>query len=87
MDNQKLFIKFSNEDVAVGSWLFPLNVHKIHDQRFLDSYKCSEDSIVLHNVKVRAIYLVKIQAPDFMGTLYNNTKQDSCFCRSLPARH
>ena len=39
---------FVNEDVSVGTWLAPLDVKKIHDERFRMYGECKEEHIILH---------------------------------------
>lgn len=49
--NAALLQRFSSEDISVGAWLGPLNIHRIHDPRFDTEYVsrgCSNSYIVTH---------------------------------------
>ena len=48
VDNSDKFKMFVNEDVSVWTWLAPLDVNKIHDERFRMYGECKEEYIVLH---------------------------------------
>lgn len=57
---------YSNEDVAVSSWLAPYNIERIHDLRFdtqADSHGCMRPFIVAHKIPVNKMreYFISLQ--------------------------
>ncbi|XP_064642535.1 beta-1,3-galactosyltransferase 6-like [Lineus longissimus] len=53
--NQKYFKKYKSEDVSIGAWLGPLEITKLHDQRFDTEYKtrgCSNDLLLAHKQSI-----------------------------------
>ena len=59
--NSDILIKFKNEDVSVGTWLAPLDIHRIHDSgfRLYSKWKenlsenCTENVFLLNPVPLR----------------------------------
>lgn len=50
---------YNNEDVTVGSWLAPFNLHRKHDIRFdveSLSHGCNNQYIITHKERVRSLY-------------------------------
>ena len=48
IQNSDKLIMFTNEDVAIGTWLAPLEINRVHDDSFRMSGDCNEKHIVLH---------------------------------------
>ena len=49
--NSELLTLYNSEDVSVGTWLAPLDIHRVHDPRFDTEYKsrgCFNEYIVTH---------------------------------------
>ena len=55
VDNSEKLKKFTNEDVAVGTWLAPLEVNMVHDERFRMSDYCTGDFIIFHPASTEEI--------------------------------
>jgi galactosylxylosylprotein 3-beta-galactosyltransferase len=54
--NQKYLKKYKSEDVSIGAWLGPLEITKLHDERFDTEYKsrgCSNDFILTHKQSIK----------------------------------
>ena len=70
--NSDKLIYFTNEDVAVGTWLAPLEINRVHDDVFRMAGDCDEKHIILH-------YASKENMKEFSnnllvgGTLCGNT--------------
>eukprot|EP01112_Ceratiomyxa_fruticulosa_P012423 TRINITY_DN3438_c0_g1_i5.p1 TRINITY_DN3438_c0_g1~~TRINITY_DN3438_c0_g1_i5.p1 ORF type:complete len:300 (+),score=50.34 TRINITY_DN3438_c0_g1_i5:182-1081(+) len=74
VEKKGILKRFYNEDVAVGTWLFPLDIHRVHNDMFVLNSVCSNDAIILHSVK----------NGDTMEKLYKNSKDpQSCFCKGF----
>ena len=72
--NLPMFTPFFNEDVSIGTWLFPLNVNRVHEPRLNVGYRCDNDAIIIHAVKSVTV----------METMYNNTMdKGSCLCDNI----
>jgi len=71
---QDYLTKFFNEDVAVGTWLFPLNLTRYDQPKFYNGWpKCYESAVLIHPTE-----------PAHMFQFYQNTmNQDSCFCTNI----
>ncbi|XP_026294292.1 beta-1,3-galactosyltransferase 6 [Frankliniella occidentalis] len=57
--NYLLLNLFKNEDVAVGAWLAPLNVTRVHDVRFDTEWAsrgCSNQYLITHPQEISEIY-------------------------------
>ena len=60
-ENSNKLTKFKNEDVSVGTWLVPLEIHRIHDGKFKyygywkagPARNCTDNVILLHPVPIR----------------------------------
>ena len=48
-DNSDILKIYANEDVSVGTWLAPLDVNMVHDERFRMMGDCKENQIVFHH--------------------------------------
>ena len=56
--NTPFLQKFNSEDISVGTWLGPLDIHRIHDPRFdteWESRGCSNKYIVTHKQEMKDI--------------------------------
>jgi len=75
VENQSVLKRFYNEDVAVGTWLFPLDIHRVHNEKFILNSFCSNDAFIIHSVKNGGA----------MEKLYLNSKdpQRGCLCRDV----
>lgn len=53
--NSALLQKFNSEDISVGTWLGPLNIHREHDPKFDTEYRsrgCNNKYIVTHKQSI-----------------------------------
>jgi hypothetical protein len=65
---------FYNEDVSVGTWLFPVRHTKYHNDNILFTWdKCKDKAMFIHPSK-----------PKHMAQFYENTmSEDACFCDNV----
>nr|XP_045595055.1 beta-1,3-galactosyltransferase 6-like isoform X1 [Procambarus clarkii] len=71
--NSKYLKLYRNEDVSLGTWLAPLDLHRVHDTRFDTEYKsrgCNNEYLVTHK-----------QSTLHMREKYNSLKATSLLCR------
>ena len=68
--NSQRLQMFRNEDVAIGTWLAPLEVIRTHDKRFRMFGSCYNNVIVLH----------PIHSVDKMKNLYNRLTVNGTLC-------
>ena len=58
--NHALLKVYKNEDVSLGSWLSPLDIHREHDERFDTEYHsrgCKDSYLVTHKHSLKQIQL------------------------------
>ena len=73
--NSRYLQLYDNEDVSVGVWLAPLELHRIHDTKFDTEYKsrgCHNDYIVTHK-----------QNTVSMREKYNHLEAHGLLCKNL----
>uniref|UniRef100_A0A2P2I6G9 Hexosyltransferase n=1 Tax=Hirondellea gigas TaxID=1518452 RepID=A0A2P2I6G9_9CRUS len=66
---------YRSEDVSMGVWLAPIELHRIHDTKFDTEYRsrgCHNDYIVTHK-----------QTPVSMRDKYNNLQTSGVMCKDL----
>lgn len=71
--NSKYVKLYNSEDVSVGAWLAPIDVHRVHDTRFDTEYKsrgCNNEYIISHKQTVL-----------HMREKFNNLKNSGFLCR------
>ena len=64
---------YNSEDISMGTWLAPLNIHRVHDPRFNTEFKsrgCLNEYIVTHK-----------QSSEDMKNLYKNLKDTGLLCQ------
>lgn len=72
-DNAKLLQTFLSEDVSVGAWLGPLDIQRVHDERFDTEYisrGCNNSYLVTHK-----------QDPDALFNKYKQLQIDGKLCK------
>ena len=72
VDNSEKLKKFTNEDVAVGTWLAPLEVNMVHNERFRMSNYCTGDFIIFHPASTEEI-----------KKLYENLTTNNTLCSAI----
>jgi len=73
--NQEPYLtKYYNEDVSVGTWLFPVQLTRYHEEDFVYLWhKCPERAVFMHPTK-----------PQDMLHLYQNSHMpETCFCDGI----
>ncbi|XP_066988984.1 beta-1,3-galactosyltransferase 6-like [Macrobrachium rosenbergii] len=71
--NSKYLKLYKNEDVSLGTWVAPLDLHRVHDTRFDTEYKsrgCNNDYLVTHK-----------QSTLHMREKFTSIKSTSLLCR------
>lgn len=70
--NAHLLQLYMSEDVSVGTWLSPLKIQRVHDQRFDTWYKsrgCANDFLITHK-----------HSPESLRDKYNNLQSVGTLC-------
>lgn len=52
-DNSDRLKVFANEDISVGTWLAPLDINMIHDDRFRVMGDCKENQFIFHHSTIK----------------------------------
>jgi len=67
-------IRYFNEDVSVGTWLFPVQLIRYHQDNFIYRWKrCPEHGILIHSTNTF----------DMLQLYRNSLMTDTCFCDSV----
>ena len=62
----------------MGTWLFSVDAHRVHDSRITAGYNCSNDAIAIHAVKDSI----------GMAKLFSNSENvNSCLCQNLNKKY